>query len=223
MAIDVDTQDCTSVTDAELGEMEEMVAESPHPFSMGLLSKQTEEWVLLTTARDNGKLKGFVFSTLERIGGTPAVIMGLGAVGRNSRRNTVLRGLMSEMFHRALMAFPDEDVIVGTRFDDPSGFELFVNLDEIVPRPGHRASGEERAWGRRFAKRFGVGATDYDDRSFVVTGDGSTPCLFEHESAKPDKIPGDIVDLLGSIDAGNGDTLIAFAWAMADKLEKLGS
>ena len=29
-------------------------------------------------------------------------------------------------------------------------------LDEITPRPGNRAVGEERAWGRRLAKRFGV-------------------------------------------------------------------
>ena len=156
MAIEVETKDCTAVTDAELGEMEALVAESPHPFSVGLLSKQTEEWVLLTTARESGRLKGFVFSTLERIGGTPSVLMGMGAVVRNSKRTTVLRGLMGEMYHRALMAFPDEDVVVGTRFDDPSGFELFGSADEIVPRPDHRTSGEERAWGRRLAKRFGV-------------------------------------------------------------------
>jgi hypothetical protein len=223
MAIDVETKDCTSVTDAELGEMEVLVGESPHPFSIGLLSKQTEEWVLLTTVRDKGKLKGFVFSTLERIGGTPAVIMGLGAVGRNSRRTSVARRLMAEMYHRALMAFPDEDVVVGTRFDEVSGFDLFSSLDEIVPRPGHRASGEERAWGRRFAKRFGVAAPSYDDRAFVVTGDGSLPCLFEHESANPEKIATDIAALLDPIDIANGDTLIAFGWAVAEKLEKLGS
>jgi hypothetical protein len=223
MAIDVETKDCTSVTDAELGEMEELVSESPHPFSMGMLSKQAEEWVLVTTARDNGKLKGFVFTTLERIGGTPAVLMGIGAVTRTSRRNTVLRGIMAEMFHRALMAFPDEDVVIGTRFDDASGFDLFANLDEVVPRPGHKASGEERAWGRRFAKRFGISATAYDDRCFTVRGDGSLTCLFSHESAKPEKIDADVRGLLGSIDPANGDSMIAFAWAMADKLEKLGS
>lgn len=223
MAIEVETKDCTAVTDAELGEMEALVSESPHPFSVGLLSKQTEEWVLLTTAREKGRLKGFVFSTLERIGGTPAVLMGMGAVIRNSRRNTVLRGLMGEMYHRALMAFPDEDVVIGSRFDDPSGFELFASLDEIVPRPDHRASGEERAWGRRLAKRFGVDADNYDDRSFIVTGDDSAPCLFEHESTKVDKIPDDVRAFFADIDTGRGDYLIGFGWAMAERLEKLGS
>ena len=223
MAIEVETKDCTAVTDAELDEMAELCVEGPHPFSVGLLSKQTEEWVLLTTARENGRLRGFVFSTLERIGGTPSVIMALGAVIKNSKRNTVMRALMSEMYHRALMAFPDEDVLVGTRFDVAGGFELFANLDEIVPRPGHRASGEERAWGRRLVKRFGTPASQYDDRTFVVTGDQRQPCLFDHESGKPDKIDADIVAYFDDIDRGRGDHLIAFAWAMADNLEKLGT
>ncbi len=223
MAIEVETKDCTAVTDAELGEMSELCVDSPHSFPVGLLSKQTEEWVLLTTASDNGRLKGYVFSTLERIGGTPAVIMAMGAVARTSRRNTVLRAMMTEMFHRALMAFPDEDVLVGTRFDDPSGFEVFARLTETVPRPGHRTSGEERAWGRRLVKRFGIDAGSYDDRSFMVTGDGSQPCLFDHHSTKPDKIDVDVAAFLSGADTARGDHLVAFAWAMADSLEKLGS
>ncbi len=141
MAIEVETKDCTAVTDAELDELAALCAECRHNCSVGLLSKQTEEWVLLTTAHERGKLRGFVFSTLERIGGTPSVIIGVGAVGRTSRRSTVVRALMAEMYHRALMAFPDEDVIIGTRIDDVSGFELFDSLDEVVPRPGHRPVG----------------------------------------------------------------------------------
>lgn len=223
MAIEVETKDCTAVTDGELDEMAALSGESRHGFSVGLLSKQTEEWVLLTTARENGRLKGYVFVTLERIGGTPSVMMALGAVVKNSKRTTVMRALMNEMYHRALMAFPDEDVLVGTRFDEPSGFELFNSLDDIVPRPGHRASGEERAWGRRLVKRFGIEASRYDDRSFIVTGEGDQPVLFDHESAKPDKIDPAVAGFFDSVDQAHGDHLIAFAWAMAENLEKLGS
>lgn len=223
MAIEVETKDCTAVTDGELDEMAELSGESRNAFSVGLLSKQTEEWVLLTTARENGRLKGYVFSTLERIGGTPSVLMALGAVVKNSKRNTVLRALMSEMFHRALMAFPDEDVLIGSRFDEPSGFELFANLDDIIPRPDHRASGEERAWGRRLVKRFGIEASRYDDRTFVVTGDGDQSVLFDHESTKPDKIDADVAAFFDEVDPSHGDHLIAFAWVPAENLEKLGS
>ncbi len=223
MAIEVETKDCTAVTDGELDEMAELSGESRHAFSVGLLSKQTEEWVLLTTARENGRLKGYVFVTLERIGGTPSVIMALGAVVKNSKRTTVMRALMNEMYHRALMAFPDEDVLVGTRFDEASGFDLFKSLDDVVPRPGNRASGEERAWGRRLVKRFGIEASSYDDRSFVVTGDGDQSVLFDYESAKLDKIDSDVGALFDDVHPDHGDHLIAFAWAMAENLEKLGS
>ncbi len=223
MAIEVETKDCTAVTDGELDEMAELSGESRHAFSVGLLSKQTEEWVLLTTARDNGRLKGYIFSTLERIGGTPCILMALGAVGKNSKRTTVSRALMSEMYHRALMAFPDEDVLVGTRFDEASGFELFARLDDIVPRPDHRASGEERAWGRRLVKRFGLESERYDDRTFVVAGDSDQPVLFDHESLKADKISDDVKAFFDDVDRDNGGYLIGFAWIDAEDLEKLGS
>ncbi len=223
MGFEVETKDCTAVTDAELGELEALSSESPNAFPMGILSKQTEEWVLLTTARENGKLRGFVFSTLERIGGTPAVIMGLGAVIRNNKRNTTLRALMGEMYHRALMAFPDEDVVFGTTVITASGFEVFKDLSDELPRPGHKVSGEERAWGRRFAKRLGFSTLSYDDRNFIALGDGSRPCIFDHESLKPEKISLDVQKLFDNVDSGKGDVVVAFAWAMAEKLEKLGS
>ena len=223
MGFEVETKDCTAVTDAELGELEALSSESPNAFPMGILSKQTEEWVLLTTARENGKLRGFVFSTLERIGGTPAVIMGLGAVIRNNKRNTALRALMGEMYHRALMAFPDEDVVFGTTVITASGFEVFKDLSDELPRPGHKVSGEERAWGRRFAKRLGFSTLSYDDRNFIALGDGSRPCIFDHESLKPEKISLDVQKLFDNVDSGKGDAVVAFAWAMAEKLEKLGS
>ncbi len=223
MGFEVETKDCTSVTDAELSELEALSAESPNAFSMGVLSKQTEEWVLLTTARENGKLRGYVFSTLERIGGTPSVIMGLGAVLRNNKRNTTLRSLMGEMYHRALMAFPDEDVVFGTTIISPSGFEIFKDLVDELPRPEHKPSGEERAWGRRFAKRLGFSTLSYDDKNFIAVGDGTNPCIFDHESLKPEKISQDINQLFKAVKTEKGDAVIALAWAMAEKLEKLGS
>ncbi len=223
MGFEVETKDCTAVTDAELGELEELSSESPNAFSMGVLSKQTEEWVLLTTARENEKLRGFVFCTLERIGGTPAVIMGLGAVIRNNKRNAALKALMGEMYHRALMAFPDEDVVFGTTIIDASGFEIFKDLADELPRPGHKVSGEERAWGRRFAKRLGFSALSYDDRKFIAMGDSSNPCIFDHESLKPEKISSEVQQIFGDLDQKQGDVVVAHAWALAEKLEKLGS
>jgi hypothetical protein len=220
MAIEIETKDCTSLSDAELAEMADMCADGPARFEVGLLSKQTEAWVLVTLVRDGRSLKGFAFSTLERIGGTPSVLIGLASIRRTSKRDSVLRAMMTEQFRRAVLAFPDEDVLVGSRFTNAGGFEAFKSLDDIVPRPDHVATGEERAWGRRLAKRFGVENGGYDDRHFVATGDGVFPLSLDHESLKPENLDAEVVALF-DVDAARGDSIIAFGWAMAEQLAKL--
>jgi hypothetical protein len=222
MAIQVETKDCTALSDSELGEMADICADGPSRYEVGLLSKQAEAWVLISLAREGRGLKGFSFCTLERIGGTPCVLVGLASVKRTSKRDAALRALMVDQYRRALLAFPDEDVLVGARFTNAGGFEAFKALDDIVPRPDHKASGEERAWGRRLAKRFGIENGTYDDRRFTVSGDGSYPCAFDHESLKPEKIDADIAALFGDVDDKRGDSLVAFGWAMAESLAKLG-
>ena len=222
MAIEVETKDCTQLGDGELAEMADLCAEGPHPFESGHLSKQVESWVLVTTARENGKLKGFSFCTLERIGGTPSVLVGLASIKRTAKRDTVLRQMMTDQLRRAVLAFPDEDVLVGTRFNNAGGFEAFKSLVDIVPRPEHRASGEERAWGRRLAKRFGIEIGSYNDREFRTTGDNTYPLVLDHESLKPESLDPDVVAFFDIVDAKRGDSLVAFGWAMAESLAKLG-
>ena len=223
MAIQVDTKDCTSLSDAELGEMADICADGPANYDVGLLSKQREEWVLNTQARENGKLSGFSFCTLERIGGTPCLLVGLASVRRAAKRDAVLKALMADQYRRALLAFPDEDVLVGTRFIDPAGFQAFKGLQDVVPRPGHKATGEERAWGRRLAKRFGA-ENRIDDRSFVVKGNGNACGVLDHEALKPEGTDPEVTALFSGLDRSRGDTVIAFGWAMAEDLAegKLG-
>jgi hypothetical protein len=221
MAIEVETKDCTALSDAELAEMADLCADGPSRYESGLLSKMAEAWVLITHARESGKLKGFSFCTLERIGGTPSVLVGLASVKRTSKRDAVLKAMMADQYRRAVLAFPDEDVLVGMRFVDAGGYEAFRNLEDIVPRPDHKATGEERAWGRRLAKRFGI--DDYDDRAFVANGDGSYPACLDHESQKPDTIDPEVAAFFKGLDRDRGDSLIAFGWAMAEFLAKHGA
>jgi len=220
MAISVETKDCTQLSDAELAEMADICTDGPAGFEAGLLSKQAEAWVLITMAREGTSLRGFSFCTLERIGGTPCVLVGCASIKRTSKRDAVLRALMTDQFRRAVLAFPDEDVLVGTRFPYADGFEAFRTLEDIVPRPGHKATGEERAWGRRLAKRFGVDA-EYDDRNFIARGDGNPACVLDHESLKPESIDKQVAGLFDPVDVERGDSLIAFGWAMAEDLAKL--
>ncbi len=222
MALDVTTKDCTALGDAELAEMADLCAEAGVSHEIGLLNKQAEEWVLVTLARDGNNLRGFSFSTLERIGGTPCVLIGLGAVKRHSRRDAALKGIVADNFRRALMAFPDEDVLLGTRLCNAGAFEAYKALTGIVPRPGYKASGEERAWGRRLAKRFGIESGAYQDKSFSIVGDGNLPHVLDHESAKPEKIDREVEGLFGELDHSRGDCLVAFGWIMAEDLVKYG-
>jgi hypothetical protein len=221
MAINVETKDCTALSDAEYAEMADMCVDGPARFEVGMLSKQAEMWVLVSQAREGNRLKGFSFCTLERIGGTPCVLIGLASVKRTSKRDSVLRALMLDQYRRAVLAFPDEDVLVGTRFNNAGGFEAFKTLLDIIPRPDHRVTGEERAWGRRLAKRFSIETNQYDDRNFIAKGDGGLSCLFDHESLKPEKFDPAVAAYFAKVDQKRGDTLIAFGWAMAEDLAKL--
>jgi hypothetical protein len=221
VAIQATTKDCTALSDSELSEMADLCAEGPSRFEVGLLSKQAEAWVLVTLVRDGSSLKGFAFSTLERIGGTPAVLIGLASIKRTSKRDAVLRAVMTDLYRRAVLAFPDEDVLIGTRFTNAGGFEAFKNLNDVIPRPDHKATGEERAWGRRLAKRFGIDNGSYNDRDFVVAGDNTFPLVLDHESLKPEQLDPAVVALTEKLDAERGDSLIAFGWAMAEFLAKL--
>jgi len=178
--------------------------------------------VLITQVRDEGRLKGFAFSTLERIGGTPCVLVGLASVRRTSKRDTVLRALVQDLLRRAVLAFPDEDVLVSARFGQPGGFDAFKTLNDIVPRAGHRASGEERAWGGRLAKRYGIEAQAYNQREFHAKGDGGGhAAVFDHESLRPEHLDAEVVGRFDGLHPHKGDSLIAFGWAMEEDLRKL--
>lgn len=216
MALDVVTNDAAALTDTDLDELASM----EEAFSAGQLSKAKEDWVLVTTARLGDKLHGFTFSTLERIGGTPCVLLGLMSVRRSSRRDQVLRGLMSEAYHRALMAFPDEDVVVGSRFVNADALVAFKDLDDVTPTPGSRAVGEERAWGRRLAKRFGVDGS-YDAKTFIA-GSSAQDGFLDHESAKPEGLDVEQVTMLSEVPVNAGGVLVAYGWTMAEDLVKLG-
>lgn len=212
MAIDVLTKDCAGLGDADFAEMADLAASSVG-WEAGMLSKEAEEWVLASHAYDKDKLRGFMLTTLERIGGTPALVIGIASVARTKQRSQVLKALMHESYHKALMAFPDEDVIVACRMIEPGPLEMLGELSDVRPWPEQRANGEERAWGRRLSKRFG--AIAFDDRTMIAKGDGER-LVFDHESMKSC----DGAAVLDDCRADDGEYVIVWGWAMAEFLEK---
>ncbi|MFN2606470.1 MAG: hypothetical protein ABR511_01045 [Acidimicrobiales bacterium] len=221
MPIEVDTKDCTALSDSELSEMADLCAAVGTGWDVGLLSKQCEEWVLVTQVHEGGRLAGFSFCTLERIGGTPSVLVGLASVAREARPEAVLAALMGDQLRRAVLAFPDEDVLVGTRFADPAAFAAFAGLEDIVPRPGHKATGEERAWARRLAKRFGAEGR-VDDRTSVLEGTGDPALVLDYAGGgSVNGVAPEAAQFFSPLDHARGDALVAFGWAMAETLAAL--
>jgi hypothetical protein len=214
VTLEVTTSDCSAVSDADLSEMADLTAGTVD-WEVGELGKQAEEWVLASTASKDGKLRGFVFSTLERIGGTPAMVVGLAATARDRSSSTTMRALMSEQYHRALMAFPDEDVLVSVRVIDQGGMDVLEKLTDVRPANGVRANGEERAWGRRLSKRYG--AIDFDDRTMLARGEGRALAA-DHAPVGRSKAA-DASDALEACNPADGDFVIAWGWAMAEFLE----
>ena len=89
-------------------------------------------------------------------------------------------------------------------------------LDDVCPRPKYTPNGEERAWGRRLARRFGCDAR-YDDRTFRLSAHGGARA--GARTRRTVKAGGKVVvELVGEADPANGEAVIAYGWAMAEAL-----
>ena len=129
---------------------------------------------------------------------------------------------MKEAYHRALMAFPDEDVVVGSRFVSADALDAFKDLDDVTPRPGARAVGEERAWGRRLAKRFDCDGElrreDVRRASRTARRASSTT-----STPKPESVDRPTRSRCSRASPKDGGALVVYGWTMAEDLVKLGA
>jgi len=216
MSITASTKDTTALSDAELAEMADLCVDREPNFDIGFLSKQREDWVLVTSAREGNKLRGYSFCTLERIGGTPSLLVGLMLVDRNSKSDQTLKAILHDQYRRALLAFPDEDVLLGARLTTPDGYRAFLGLDDVVPRLGYKPTGEDRAWGRRLAKRFGSEKA-IDDKTFVMAAESSPVGGLDYVAAKG-VIPEGAHSFFEGLKPDKGERLVVFGWAMAEAL-----
>ena len=127
--------------------------------------------------------------------------------------------MTGELTRRAAISFPDEDVLVAARLAQPSCYVLLQSYANVVPRPGYTPNGEDRAWGRRLAKRYGNDG-HFDDREFKVAVKGRKPPCLAVLDTSPVKATGGakIASLVGTLDAARGQAMIAFGWAVAEEL-----
>ncbi len=211
----VESRDSVSLKPAELDELGQLLVSVGHPLRDAQLDQHVEAFPLVTLSTVDAELHGFLFGSLERIGGTPCILWGLGAIRRGREARGHLDGLVGELYRRAAISFPDEDVLVAGRFAHPSAYSLLTALTDVCPRPKYSPTGEERAWGRRLARRFGCDGR-YDDRQFRLKA-GKVPELVLHASAV--KAGGKAAaEVVGTVEPIKGEAVIAFGWATAEAL-----
>jgi hypothetical protein len=211
----VESRDSVSLKPAELDELGQFVQGIGLPLAEEQLDQHVEQFPLVAIVVEDDGVHGFLFGSLERIGGTPCILWGLGATRKGRTARPTLEGLVGELYRRAAISFPDEDVLVAGRIAHPAAYSLISGLLDVCPRPKYNPNGEERAWGRRLARRFGCDAR-YDDRGFKVKKGGGSECVLD---ARHVKLGGKAaVELVGTLDPAKGEAVIAYGWAMAEQL-----
>ena len=211
----VESRDSVSLKPAELDELGQFLSRVGLTLADTTLDRHLEQFPLATFAHEDDELHGFLFGSLERIGGTPCILWGLGAVRKSRQARATLEGLVGELYRRAAISFPDEDVLVAGRLAHPAVYALLSELDDVCPRPRYSPNGEERAWGRRLARRFGCDAR-YDDRTFRVGAHNQAEPVLDARSVKLGGRAAE--EVVGVLEPGRGEALIAYGWAMAERL-----
>jgi hypothetical protein len=213
--MDVESRDSVSLKPAELDELGQLTMAVGLHLHDDQLDTHVEQFPLVALGTSDGELQGFLFGSLERIGGTPCIIWGLGAVRRGRVARSALDGLVAELYRRAAISFPDEDVLVAGRIAHPAGYALFGVLSDVCPRANHTPNGEQRAWGRRLARRFGCDGR-YDDRSSRIAGHPVPELVLDTRAVKAGGKAA--VALVDDLDPVAGQALIVYGWAVAEDL-----
>ena len=79
-----------------------------------------------------------MLGSLERIGGTPAILWGLGVARKGKHAAAALKAMTGELSRRAAISFPDEDVLVATRLVAAELLHAARELREPRAPPGLR-------------------------------------------------------------------------------------
>jgi hypothetical protein len=217
--MNVESRDSVSLNPAELDEFGQILVSNGLPLPDDELDRQVEAFPLAVVAMLDSEVQGIMLGSLERIGGTPAILWGLGVARKGKHGPAALKAMTGELSRRAAISFPDEDVLVATRLAQPSCYTLLSSYANLVPRPAYVPNGEDRAWGRRLAKRFGL-EPHFDDRGFTIAVKSRKPTCVPILDASAVKATGGakIVSLVGELDATRGKAMIAFGWAVAEEL-----
>ena len=109
------------------------------PISDEELDRQVESFPLAVLASVEGDIHGVMLGSLERIGGTPSILWGLGVVRKGKHASATLKAMTGELTRRAAISFPDEDVLVAARLAAAELLRAAAELRERRAPPGLHA------------------------------------------------------------------------------------
>lgn len=211
----VESRDSISLKPAELDEMGQILVNVGLPITDELLDSHIEQFPLITLVTLDDELVGFLFGSLERVGGTPSILWGLGATRKGRKARVIIEVATAELTRRAAISFPDEDVLVAGRIAHPAAYTLFSKLTDAVPRPAYQPNGEDRAWGRRLARRF-LCENRYDEKSFRIKKSGKPEPVLDASTVNAGGAKATAI--VGTVNPVKGEALIAFGWVTAADL-----
>jgi len=105
----VESRDSLSLKPAELDEFGQLLVSVELPLKDDALDDHIGRFPLVTRTTADDELHGFLFGSLERIGGTPCILWGLGAI-RRGRQARVALDLSGRAFAQFSGHFPRETV-----------------------------------------------------------------------------------------------------------------
>src|SRR2546430_17570025 len=115
----VESRDSLSLKPAELDEFGQLLVSVELPLKDDALDDHVERFPLVTRSTADDELHGFLFGSLERIGGTPCILWGLGAIRRGREARLTLDQLVGELYRRPAPSLPPEDGLVPARPPPP--------------------------------------------------------------------------------------------------------
>src|SRR5262249_27042504 len=209
----VESRDSVSLKPAELDEFGQLLASVELPMKDDALDDHIERFPLVTSATTDDELYGFLFGSLERIGGTPCILWGMGAIRRGRQARPTLDALVGGPDRRAATSSPDGDARGAGRPARRRAYALLNQLPEVCPRRKSSPRGEERAWGRRLARRFGCDSR-YDDRKFRLKANAASAAVLHAAAVKAGgKAAAEVV---GAVRPHKGEAESAFGWATGE-------
>src|SRR5947207_15933899 len=106
--MDVDIRDSASLKPAELDELSQLLRKAGSPLPETTIDDQVERFSRVTMVVDEDEIHGFLFGSLERIGGPPCVLWSLGPANAHGQRGRLPAAMTTDLYPRAAMPFPDE-------------------------------------------------------------------------------------------------------------------